>query len=188
MKNTFIFLRHAKTVPDLDKHATKWSIDEKSHVELEKLSKETIFKKVELIYSSKEQKAIQTAKPFSETLNIEIQILQGLEELQRGASYLSKEDFEKLKRTKLEERDSSLDGGETANECLERFASTIKKIDSLHENKHILIVSHGTVLSLYFSHLKNDFSNIFEYWKNMPFCSVGIVEDSKILRDISRAN
>jgi len=75
----------------------------------------------------------------------------------RRETYLSDEEFKKLKQTKLEDRDSSPDGGESSNEALRRFITGLDEIDQKYENETILISSHGTTLALYFCHLQNDF-------------------------------
>jgi hypothetical protein len=60
-------------------------------------------------------------------------------------------------------------------------------INTNHNNSNILIASHGTVLTLYFSDLKDDFENIFNYWKNLSFGAVGVVKNFEIVEDISNS-
>jgi hypothetical protein len=43
------------------------------------------------------------------------------------------------------------------------------------------------VLTLYFSDLKDDFENIFNYWKNLSFGAVGVVKNFEIVEDISNS-
>src|SRR5690606_11087343 len=139
------------------------------------------------IYASSEHKAQKSAAPFSKKLNLEVQIKDGLEEVHRGSAYLTDEEFRALKREKLEQRDSNKDEGVSSNQALERFIDAVEATNEAHKDSNILIVSHGTVLSLYFRHLKGDFNQIFDYWKNMEFCAVGIVKDGKVIKDISKA-
>lgn len=185
MNNTFYFLRHGETVKDKDIPAIEWSISSEAKTELVKLASQAQFKTLDHIYSSFEKKAKESAEPFSKITGLGIEVVDGLEEVHRGNKYLSGEEFRKLKQSKLENRDASLDDGETSNEALLRFKRAIAEIDSSHRDAKILVASHGTVLALYFSDLKTDFENIFDYWRNLPFCAVGVVKNSKVIEDIS---
>ncbi len=126
--NTFYFLRHGETIKDPLKPALEWSLTTDTLAELEQLSGSTVFADVTAVYTSREDKAIKTALPFAAALNIVPQVFQGLEEVTRGNKFLTDDEFERLKREKLERRDSSADGGETADEALKRFIEAIEQI------------------------------------------------------------
>lgn len=185
--NTFYFLRHGETIKDPDVPAVEWTLTEETEQALEKIASEDWVQNINHIYASTEHKAQKSAAPFSEKLNLEVKIQDGLEEVHRGSAYLTDEEFKALKREKLEQRDSNKDEGESSNEALQRFISAIEAINEGHKDSNLLIVSHGTVLSLYFSHLKDDFEQIFDYWQNMDFCAVGSVKDGQVTKDISKA-
>lgn len=183
--NTYIFLRHGETVKDPNIPAINWVLTDETQETLSKLVTESAFDNIEVIYSSNEHKAIKSAEPFAKKLDLSIQQQDGLEEVYRGGAYLSDEEFKALKQTKLEDRDSNPDEGESSNAALKRFIAAMEEIDRSHQNKTILISSHGTILALYFCHVAGDFSNIFEYWGNIPFCGVGIIKDSEVIQHIS---
>jgi len=183
--NTYIFLRHGETVKDPNIPAINWVLTDETQETLNKLATESTFDNIEVIYSSNEHKAIKSVEPFAKKLDLSIQQQDGLEEMHRGESYLSDEEFKALKQTKLEERDSNPDKGESSNDALKRFVVAMEEIDGRHENETILISSHGTILSLYFCHVAGDFSYIFEYWANIPFCGVGIIKDGEVIQHIS---
>jgi broad specificity phosphatase PhoE len=183
--NTFIFLRHGETVKDPLLPAVEWKLTEDTVKAIADLAAEIEFSDITSIYSSHEHKAQKSAEPFAQQLSIPITVWDGLEEVHRGEAYLTDEEFSLLKREKLEQRDSARDGGETSNQALERFKKAIVEIDNRHNNQKILISSHGTILALYFADLKQDYSEIFNYWKNLPFCATGTVVNSKIVKDIS---
>jgi broad specificity phosphatase PhoE len=187
MNNTFYFLRHGETIKDRDIPSTQWSISDEAKSELRKLAKQEKFKDLTHIYSSTELKAQESARPFSEVTGLDILEADGLEEMHRGDKYLSDQEFKELKKNKLENRDTNPDCGETSNEALLRFKNAINKINTNHNNSNILIASHGTVLTLYFSDLKDDFENIFNYWKNLSFGAVGVVKNFEIVEDISNS-
>lgn len=183
--NTYIFLRHGETIKDPSIPAVEWKLTEETQTALAELASQSEFNDITHIYSSFEHKAQKSAEPFADGLGLHIETMDGLEEVHRGDAYLSDEEFARLKQEKLEQRDTARDGGETSNEALERFKKAIAEIDAKHTDAKILISSHGTILSLYFSDLKQDFSDIFMYWKNLPFCATGAVEGLKVVKDIS---
>jgi|GEM_PF-932451 len=183
--NTLYFLRHGETIKDPNVPPIEWKLTSETSGILDAIAGEERFKNITAVYASPEYKAQKTAEPFGLHLGLDVIIRDGLEEVKRGDNFLTDEEFKRVKREKFELRDSNLDGGETANQALERFITAVSKIDSEHKNTEILIVSHGTVLALFFSYLKNDFENIFEYWQNMEFCALGIVKDGVVFEDIS---
>lgn len=183
--NTFIFLRHGQTLKDPRVTAVEWGLTDEAKSSLNNLIEDPIFEKIDHLYSSTESKAKKTAEPFAKKFSLKVEVLDGLDEVHRGEVYLSDDEFKRLKQEKLEDRDSNLDRGETSNEALSRFINAISEIDSKHHSESILVVSHGTVLALFFSHIKNDFSNIFDYWENMEFCAIGIIKGGEIVKDIS---
>jgi len=185
-RNTLYFLRHGETVKDPTVPAIEWKLTPETSKILETKAHQERFKDITALYASSEHKAQKSAEPFGLHLGLDTIIRDGLEEVRRGNNFLTDDEFKKVKREQFELRDSNLDGGETANQALERFIGAVSKIDSEHNNTEILIVSHSTVLALFFSYLKNDFESIFEYWQNMEFCALGIVKDGVVLEDISK--
>ncbi|MDO8260331.1 MAG: histidine phosphatase family protein [Candidatus Magasanikbacteria bacterium] len=184
MKNVYYFLRHAEVKKDSNIHATLWGLSEFGVVQAREIAENEMFNDIDLIITSTEIKAHQTAEPIAKKLKLEIIEMSNFCELGRGEKYLTLEEFEKLKKAKLEDLDCDLDGGETGREALKRFEYGIKSLEDLYSGKKIIIVSHGTILSLYFAKVKNDFSDIFKRWKNLEFCAFGIIGEDKIIKDI----
>jgi 2,3-bisphosphoglycerate-dependent phosphoglycerate mutase len=183
--NTFYFLRHGETVKDPSLPATEWNLTSETIRDLNNLAETGIFSQVTAIYSSHEIKSIRSAEPIAIKQNLKSIVIDGIEEVHRGEKFLTDREFQLLKREKLENRESNQDGGESSNMALGRFIATLNLIDSNHQNEHILIVSHGTILALYFSYLKDDFSDIYNYWNSIPFCAVGIVSDGSLEKDLT---
>lgn len=181
--NTFYFLRHGETTKEPGRPATEWQLTPATELELTKLAADPLYSKITKIYTSHEDKAIRTALPFSEKLKITPVIRTGLEEVHRGNKFLTDEDFKKLKRLKLEDLDSNPDSGESSRTALTRFLQTINLINESHQNEHLLIVSHGTVLALYFAYLKNDYASLYLYWSKIPFCGVGVTYNNSVIKD-----
>ena len=185
MNNTLIFLRHAETKKDKDAPVSKWSLTGEGKKRAQDLAKTSIFDDVDIIISSSEKKAIETAKPFAERLGKEIIQITELGEIGRDkGGLLSKEEYNTMKARIFEDLDYTAHGWETARHALERFKSAVEKIDKEYECKKVLIVSHGTVMSLYFSELQNDLKNVFSRWKRLGFCDWGVVKNDDVVKDM----
>jgi broad specificity phosphatase PhoE len=76
------------------------------------------------------------------------------------------------KRKELEKRDEKVNGVESGDEAITRLKLGIKKLESEYENENILIITHGTIMTLFIADYKNDFLNIFEDWKKLKFCEL----------------
>ncbi len=184
MKNRYIFLRHGETEKNKNVHAKLWSLSKKGEKQAMNLLNDLESFNINIIYSSEENKAIETVIPISKKISKEINRLNNFNELKRGSKYLNKNEFFDLKKRKLEDLNCSIDLGETGNQAIVRFKKGIQLLDKNYSNKKILISSHGTILSLYFAHIKNDFSDIYLRWKKLKFCAFGIIENNKIIKDI----
>ena len=184
--NTFFILRHAETKIDLTRKASEWLLTEEGEKEVEKIAKEVFRKKFDLICSSSEKKALQTASPFAEKSNLKINQIYEFRELNRDkGNQFTDVEYYQIVELVLKNRNRIYNNWETANEALTRFKNKFQEIDEINENKTILIVSHGLILNLFFAHLLNDFSDIYERWKHTKFCDYGILDKGTLLKDIT---
>lgn len=184
MKNTYYFLRHAETKKDPTVPATLWGLSGLGNIQSKEVAESGLFNEVDLIVTSNEVKAQQTVGPLADKLGLTILVEANFREVERGEIFLTQEEFKKLKKDKLENLDCDLDSGETGRQALERFELGVEQLEKEYSNKKILIVSHGTILALYFAKIKNDFSDIFARWEAIKFCSFGIISNNKLIRDI----
>jgi broad specificity phosphatase PhoE len=179
-----IFFRHAKTAIDLKKK--EWELSEEGKRETREMIQPEGFKGVDLIITSEEKKAIQTAEILNEKLQKEIIETMGLEELHRkGKMITSKQRYEEIVKKVLEEPQYRFQEWETSAEALKRFESAIKKLKEKYSEQTILIVSHGIVLTLYFGKLLDcSTKELFRRWKKLTFNAYGITEKGMIMEDI----
>jgi len=185
VNNTFYFLRHVAPRLDKSKPRSKWILSEDSVHAAQELVRSPVFDSIDLIVSSDEEKAYQTAKRVADNLGREVIRMPELNELdQDPGGFLEKDEFEKTIRFALTHWDQSLHGWETARHALDRFEKAVNKIDSEHRGKIILVASHGCVLSLYFSKLLNKLNTVYERWNKTTFLSYGIVREGKVVKDI----
>jgi broad specificity phosphatase PhoE len=179
MNNSYIFFRHALTVIDETQPADKWVISEKGIKDACKKISSGCFDDVDLIISSSEKKAIQTAYYLSERIEKEIILNPNFRELDRGHKFIeTKEDYETMVwRTFNKPMESSF-GWETARDALTRFKRGLERLENTYTNKKIFLVSHGIVLTLFIADYYNWNSNkMFEYWKELSFCEAITLEE-----------
>jgi broad specificity phosphatase PhoE len=186
MKNKYIFLRHGETIKDPNTDVTEWTLTHDALNTLQKHIDNSKFLEVTKVVSSIEPKAITTAKPVANLLGLDIHTVSEFCEILREKKFLTDEEFLDQKKRELTNLDKIENGEESANDALKRFLSGIEKLESETSGETILVVSHGTVLTLYFAHLLNllNTGELFSRWQKMGFCAVGKVHGGKVVEDI----
>lgn len=187
MNNTFYFLRHAETKVDRNVPVSKWTLSETGEAQAEQLVTEGVFKDVNLIFSSTEEKAYKTALPTAESLGKEVIRLEEIVELNRdNGVFLEQEQYEKTIKQCLENPDESFNNWETASHALERFSRKISDLDKEYQNKKILVVGHGFTINMYFVKLLGIPGKVYDRLSMNNFADWGIVENQKVIKDIAK--
>lgn len=184
MKTKLIFLRHADTQKDKNLHATQWGLSEIGERQAQELATEPLLQDVDAVYISEEKKTLLTVLSLLQKIQKEPTVLSDLGEVRRRDAFLTKEQFETEKTKQLVDLDYPAFGGETAREALKRFLYTLEQIHSDHKGGTVLIVTHGTILNLYFAHILNVRNRIVDRWEQTPFGAIGIIEDGVVIKDI----
>lgn len=185
MKTTqLIFLRHAYPEKDPLINAAKWSLSEEGKLQAQKVSEMPIINFVDVIYVSEENKTFLTVEPLAKKLNKKPQPLSYFNEVKRGDKFLTKEEFKLEKVKQLLDLSYTAFDGESGMEALLRFKQGVEFVTKENNNKTILIVTHGTILNIYFANLLNVYENLPSRWDKTNFCAIGIVENDKVVQDI----
>lgn len=185
MKTTrLIFLRHARTQKDPLINAAKWGLSEEGKQQAKIVSDMQIMHSIDVIYISEEQKTLLTVEPLAGKLNKKPQTLSFFNEVKRGDKFLTKEEFEAEKIKQLTDLNYSAFDGESGADALLRFKQGIEFVAKENPNKTILIVTHGTVLNIYFASLMGAYEELPTRWGRTDFCAIGVVENGKVLQDI----
>ena len=115
-----------------------------------------------------------------------IQIVDGLHEHDRSnTQYLSTDKFKSAVREFFENPETLVFGNETANQCHARFDQAVRSVLDLSEDKTIVIVAHGTVISLFVSRLTGISDLIL--WNELGLPSF-VVIDMQSAKMIEREN
>jgi len=184
--NTLIFIRHGKTEIDKARSISKWVLAEQGKKEAESLISIKEFQDVALLFSSEEEKSYATIKPLADKIGKKTIKVKDLGEIRRPDAHLiSSEQYEERKHNLLANLNYTEHGWEKAKNALKRFRKAVEKINKQNEGKKIIICAHGTVLTLYFSYLRNELKNIKE---TLGFGSYAIVKNNKIIKDFEVKN
>jgi broad specificity phosphatase PhoE len=187
MQNTMIFLRHAKVRKDTNEHSEKWVLSEEGLKYIEEVFATGIFDDIDIIISSTQKICIQTAYFLADRLGKEIITNPDLNEIEKGTKLIeTSEEYFELAESVLANYERSIANWEPANKAYKRYQLAIERIDKEYNHKKILIVSHGIVMSLYFTHmLKEPLSNIFPRYKALKQCAWGRIRNNVVERDIT---
>lgn len=120
----------------------------------------------DIIISSSEPKAIQTAEVIANAMELEMQIVNDLHEHERTKSaFLSQEVFETNIREFFKKPDELIFGSETADQALDRFRRAVASVRNNYGDRTIVIVAHGSVITLFVSRLTG--LPEFSLWKEL---------------------
>jgi len=148
----FVFIRHSKTQIDPNVPILLWGLSENG-IELAKnLSQNEIFKKIKVIYSSLQTKALETSVLICKPNLIPIKTDNRLTEV---TSFTGPFEFDDVVHTKnIHDYHKGLidriNGGETKSEALARFNTALTEISVTESSAdYVGIVSHGNMLALF---------------------------------------
>jgi broad specificity phosphatase PhoE len=186
VNRSLILLRHSAPEIRKDLPAHKWRLSEEGRRRTERLAERLILRQPEIIVTSPEPKARETAEILSQRLQLPLQENDDLREHRRlSAPYLPTSEFEAVIRNFFDDPAALVFGQETANQAHERFSSAVKSILSENDNRKTVIVSHATVISLFVSWLTGQPG--FQLWTQLGLPSE-IVLDMKSKKLIALEN
>jgi broad specificity phosphatase PhoE len=134
--------------------AREWKLSAEGRVRAWKLAEKLIEYQPEVIISSLEPKAQETAHIMADHFGLDCQEFEDLHEHDRSKSpYSSRDEFQALVQKFFERPDELVFGSETATEALQRFEKAVYSIMNLYEGKTVFVVAHGTIISLFVSKL-----------------------------------
>jgi broad specificity phosphatase PhoE len=152
--------------------AWRWPLSEQGRREAGVLARQGFWREVELIISSPEPKARQTAKPAARRWGVPLETVHCLHELRRPRLV---RDYEAVIARLFAEPEESITGLEPAARAAERFTRCLKELVAAHPEQTLAVVSHGLVLTLFLAQLEDRWPTIAE-WRAVPFTGLAIVD------------
>lgn len=178
---TLILVKHS--IPEIleDIPAREWKLSEEGQARCKRLAEQLAKYQPTRIISSMEPKARETAELVATVLGLTASAVEGFHEHDRNhAGYFSKEKFEESVREFFAHPNELVFGGETADQAHSRFQAAIDSILKEFPDQTIVVVAHGTVISLYVSRLTG--ISDLSLWKELGLPSfVALDVESKTL-------
>ena len=153
-KTHLILVKHS--LPEIVENipAREWKLSVEGRKRARNLAERLFQYKPEILISSDELKARETAGIVGESLGLKYLVAAGLHEHDRSNSpFYDGLKFQVLVKKFFDKPEILVFGRETANQALSRFSKSIHSVIKFHNDKNIVVVSHGTVISLFISQL-----------------------------------
>ena len=163
---TLVLVKHS--LPEIDPAvpASKWHLSEEGRRRARKLGEKLDRYELDVIVSSIELKAMETAEIASGLLKTPMVIVEGLHEHDRSnVGFLEKERFEQSVSHFFARPADLVFGDETADQVHDRFSKAVYQLSDRFPRLNMAIVTHGTVISLFVSRISE--LEPFALWKQL---------------------
>jgi broad specificity phosphatase PhoE len=169
-------VRHPRTHVDPSRNPHDWGLSEQGQIQVNALLDATFWQGVSAVYASTQNKASEPARVIGTRYKIPVTALAALSEVQRGTeNFISASEFDQQLSRFFSSPNVSVAGWERATDALHRFDSTVENIRLSHKGKSFAVISHGTILSLYYSKLMGK-SPMIDVWRTIGFAAVATVD------------
>ena len=168
--NKLILVKHSlpEILPEIP--ASEWHLSAEGRLRCQVLADELSGHGPDLIFSSQEPKAEETAQIIAQQLVKPLFIVPRLHEHERKAVLFTNQDqFKVSVRDFFEQPDALVFGEETAVQSLNRFSDAVDKLISQNRDQNLIVVSHGTVITLFAAN--NCGIEPFPFWSRLDLPS-----------------
>ena len=180
-----ILVRHARPVVDPNRGADEWELHPAGQDALERLAALPLFAGAQRIVSSTERKAIATAEAIRRHHTLPpLEQREALGELRKGSFVHG--DHDAVMARLFEQPDQPvLEGWESGSDARQRFSTCLEQLAA--ETEDLIVVTHGTVLSLYLAALRGQERVDFAEWRSIGMPDVAVVDTGarKLVREFS---
>jgi broad specificity phosphatase PhoE len=164
-----LLVRHS--VPEVDRSipAAEWRLSAEGRARCDALAKQLSTHDPELVVSSTEPKALETAELLAWRLGLDVRESAELREQERRTvGWLERDELEAAVLRVFAEPDQVVFGEESAASALERFTRAVEGLGD-----RAIVVSHGTVISLYVAARTGQ--DAFALWKGLELPDLLVV-------------
>lgn len=164
-----LLVRHSVPAVDPSIPAAEWRLSPEGRRLCEALAGRVAAHEPDLVVSSPEPKARETAELLAARLGLELRESYGLREQERRrVGWLERVELEAGIRRLFAEPDRVVFGEESAAEALARFSGVVEGL-----GERAVVVSHGTVISLYAADRSG--RDAFELWRALELPDLLVV-------------
>ena len=161
-----IFVRHSIPKLEADVPPDKWKLTDEGRALCYPLAVQLERQNPDIIITSEESKAKETGEIVAGILGLPCQTAKDLhEQVREPGKIISKKEFIKRIEALFSNPSEEVLGLETAWEALDRFSEAVNEVMETHAGLIPVIVTHGTVMSLYYGKISGN--EPFEFWKRL---------------------
>jgi 2,3-bisphosphoglycerate-dependent phosphoglycerate mutase len=124
------------------------------------------------LYSSPHRRSIETAAPLATRLGIGLELMRDLRE--RELPVVPPGEFNRAVEETWHSPASAVAGGESNRDAQTRGLAAVRSILTQHLGQHVVVCTHGTLLTLILNGLDSTFG--YEFWRRLSFPDVYQVE------------
>ena len=170
-----ILVRHSLPELTAEVPSAGWRLSEEGHLRCRSLAERLAVYRPRLIASSPEVKAVQTAENVAKPLGRPIEVVTGLREHDRSEQnwLSSRVAFQDALSELFARPDDLVFGRETAAQARERFAGAVEGVLGRSTQGDIVIVAHGTVISLFVARSAD--VEPFTFWRRLGLPSFAVL-------------
>lgn len=163
--------------------AREWRLSEEGRQRAQRLAEQLSDYSPDVIVSSKEPKAIETAEIIAGKFRLTNHVFEGLHEYDRSnVPFLTRDQFLSAIKRFLEKPNELVFGNETADRAYNRFKQAVQSVRTSFPNKNIVLVAHGTVISLFVSCLTGYSGKSLWEELGLPSFVVLDIESNKLIK------
>lgn len=169
-----VLVRHARVRLDPDVPPQIWELTDEGRADAERLARLAVLDGLEVVVTSPEPKARATAEPIARAAGVELRIERDLREAERGASPVDDRDGF-VKRVDDWLGGTPVPGWEERDLAAVRIVACVERLLA-ESSDSLVLVSHGTVLSLYLAWLRGQERVDLAEWEAIPLPAVAVVD------------
>ena len=161
-----IIIRHSlsKLDPDLPPH--QWGLTEEGRVRCVPLAELVAVHNPGVVITSDEPKAVETGEILARELGVSRCTAANIHEHRRESGViLSQKEFLDKIAALFENPERCVFGLESAQQALNRFSDAVDSIMAGYPDLNVTIVTHGTVMSLYYGALTGN--DAYQFWRRL---------------------
>ena len=169
-----ILVKHAEPVVEPHVPPNRWKLSERGEARSVALAKRLRRYRPAAVVASEERKAVQTAGLVAERLGVTAATSPGLHEHDRtGAPFGTQAEFELAAKGFFENPGELVWGNETAEEARGRFTDAVDAVLARHPSGDVVVVAHGTVITLFLSRFVD--LDAFGFWRGLGLPSLCVL-------------
>jgi len=152
MPRHLVLVKHSLPAIDRDRPPSRWTLSHEGRLRAAALADHLARFTPAVLYASPAPKTIETATIAAERLGVAVEPVAGLEEHARDTEPITTpEDFRMRAKRLFEEPDRVVFGTESATAARRRFTRALMGVVAGRPGGDLVVVSHGTVITLFVS-------------------------------------